>query len=170
MIDGPPQLLTEDHDLSGFVCGEPDLDDWLRRWALANQRSGASRTYVATRKGRVVGYYALAAGAVAAAEATGRARRNMPDPIPVLVLGRLAVDLACQGRGLGLDLLRDAVLRSLAAADIIGIRAIVVHALNDRAARFYTRAGFVPTPLRPSAMLLVVADIRAALASGPARG
>lgn len=164
MIDGPPLLLDETHDASVFCCGETDLDVWLQRRALANQRSGASRTYVVTAGGRVAGYYALAAGAVAAALATGRARRNMPDPIPVMVLGRLAVDVASQGRGLGLDLLRDAVLRSLGAADIVGIRALVVHALHERAARFYVRAGFTPTPLRPTTLMLVLADARAALA------
>jgi GNAT superfamily N-acetyltransferase len=163
VIVSAPELLAPGHEVAAFCCGEAVLDDWLRRRALANQRNGASRTYVVLAEERVAGYYALAAGAVATAEATGRARRNMPDPIPVMVLGRLAVDRAFQGLGLGQDLLRDAIFRTLAAADLVGIRAMVVHALNDRAASFYARAGFAPTPIRPNAMMLVLADARLAL-------
>ncbi|WP_244432676.1 GNAT family N-acetyltransferase [Desulfocurvibacter africanus] len=149
--------------MASFQSGEPALDEWLRRRALANQRSGASRTYVVTDNVRVAGYYALAVGAVVAAEAPGKVRRNMPDIIPVMVLGRLAVDQTFQGRGLGLDLLRDAVLRTLQAADIAGIRALLVHALHEKAAGFYARAGFQPSPLRPLTCMLLLADARKAL-------
>lgn len=155
-----PEPLGPGHDLSDFSCGQPSLDEWLRRRALANQASGASRTYVVCSAERVIGYYALAAGAVAVCEATGRVRREMPDPIPVMVLGRLAVDRRRQGRGLGLDLLRDAVLRTLKAAEIVGVRALLVHALDERAAHFYLRAGFSPSPLRPLTLMLRLADAR----------
>src|ERR1700722_1403283 len=119
-----PEKLRADHDLSQFKCGESALDDWLRRRALQNEESGASRTYVVCMGSRVVAYHALAVGAVENANAPGRVRRNMPEPIPVLIIGRLAVNQEFHGRGLGQGLLRDAVLRTLQAADIAGIRAI----------------------------------------------
>ena len=108
-----PQKLRADHELLQFNCGEPTLDDWLRRRALQNEERGASRTYVVCRDLRVVAYYALAVGAVAHAGAPGRVRRNMPEPIPVMIIGRLAVDREFHGNGLGQGLLRDAVLRTL---------------------------------------------------------
>ncbi|MBI4472710.1 MAG: GNAT family N-acetyltransferase, partial [Acidobacteria bacterium] len=111
-----PEKLTAKHDVSAFTSGEPALDDWLKRRALANEESGASRTYVVSSRGRVVGYYALANGAVAHSDVTGRVRRNMPNPIPVMIVGRLAIDEAYQGRQLGAALLRDAILRTLQAA------------------------------------------------------
>ena len=113
--------------------------------------------------GRVVGYYALATGAVAQATATGRVRRNMPDPVPVMVLGRLAVDRVYQDRGLGTGLLRDAVLRTLQAAEFGGIRAILVHAISDDAKRFYERHGFVESPVDPMTLMLTIADAKRAL-------
>lgn len=158
-----PSLLGAEHDVDLFQSGEPVLDDWLTRKALTNQTSGASRTYVVTDGRRVIGYYALAAGAVIASEAPGAVRRNMPDPIPVMVLGRLAVDRNRQGQGLGLDLLRDAILRTLQAAEIAGIRALLVHALHERAAQFYAHAGLRPSPLRPLTYFLPLADARKAL-------
>jgi GNAT superfamily N-acetyltransferase len=158
-----PELLDVHHDLARFSSGEKELDDWLKRRALANQISGASRTYVVTVGNRVIGYYALANGSVMAAEATGRVRRNMPDPIPVMVLGRLAVDQAWQGKGLGAALLRDAILRTLQAAEIAGIRAILVHALHEKAAAFYRRAGFTPSPLSDTILMLTLKDAHAAL-------
>lgn len=153
-----PEHLNADHDLAAFDSGAPVLDDWLKKRALANEESGASRTYVITAGGRVVGYYALATGAVAQQDATGKVRRNMPDPIPVMVLGRLAVDKAYQGRGLGVGLLRDAVLRTLQAAAIGGIRAILLHAISDDAKRFYQRWGFSESPLDPMTMMINIAD------------
>jgi GNAT superfamily N-acetyltransferase len=158
-----PERLTPDHDLSSFNSGTPILDAWLRRRALPNQESDASRTYVICAGKRVVGYYALAAGAVAQAEATGRTRRNMPDPVPVMVLGRLAVDATCQGHGLGRALLRDAVLRTVQAADIIGIRAILVHAISEDARRFYQSCGFQPSPADPMTLMITLQDARQAL-------
>ena|SRR5947209_2390778 len=159
----PPEKLKSDHDISQFHCGEPTLDDWLRKRALQNQESGASRTYVACVGKRVVGYYALAAGAVAHAEAPGRVRRNMPDPVPVMVIGRLAIDQTAQGQALGSALLRDAVLRIVQAAEIAGIRAILVHAISERAKRFYEKSGFVASPIEPMTLMITVAEARKAL-------
>jgi predicted N-acetyltransferase YhbS len=154
----PPEHLCAKHEVSGFDSGEPILDDWLRRRALQNEAGGASRTYVVCAGGRVAGYYTLAVGAVAHAGAAGRVRRNMPDPLPVMVLGRLAVDKALQGRGIGAGLLRDAVLRTLQAAKIAGIKAILVHAISEGAKRFYEKHGFVGTPADPLTVMITVAE------------
>ena len=155
---GAPEHLSASHDVAAFDSGEPSLDDWLRKRALANEASGASRTYVVCAGDRVVGYYALATGAVAQQQAPGRVRRNMPEPIPVMVLGRLAVDRAYRGRGLGVGLLRDAVLRTRQAAAIGGIRAVLVHAISHEAKRFYERCGFSPSPLDPMMLMITVGD------------
>lgn len=150
-----PEPLTAAHSVDGFACGEPVLDDWLKRRALANQASRASRTFVVTnREGEVMGYYALATGAVAHADATGGVRRNMPDPIPILVLGRLAIDRRAQGMKLGAALLKDAVHRSMAVAENAGVRALLVHALNERAQDFYRKYGFGPSPTDPMTLML----------------
>jgi GNAT superfamily N-acetyltransferase len=160
---GPPHRLTSDHDVGAFDSGVPALDDWLKRRALGNEEAGGSRTYVVCAAGRVVGYYALAAGAVAQIAATGRVRRNMPDPVPVMVLGRLAVDRAYQDRGLGVGLLRDAILRTLQAAEIGGMRAILVHAISEEAKRFYERHGFAVSPIDPMTLMITIADASKAL-------
>jgi GNAT superfamily N-acetyltransferase len=115
---------------------------------------------------QVIGYYALASGVVAVTAATGRFRRNMPEPIPVVLLGRLAVDQRYQGKGLGRALFRDAALRILAAADTIGIRGILVHAIYAEAKSFYTALGFDPSPIEPLTLMVTLADLRAALGSG----
>jgi GNAT superfamily N-acetyltransferase len=153
-----PEKLRADHDLSDFECGEPALDNWLRRRALSNEESGASRTYVVCAGQKVVGYYALAVGAIAHAGAPGRVRRNMPDPVPVMVIGRLAVHKDCQGKTIGPSLLRDAILRTLQAADIAGIRAIVVHAISERARQFYEDCGFRGSPMDPMTLFITVAE------------
>lgn len=159
-----PERLGVDHDTSAFACGEATLDDWLRRRALQNQASGASRTYVlCAGPTRVVGYYALAAGGVAHVSAPGRVKRNVPDPIPVMILGRLAVGQTQQGRGLGAALLRDALLRVLQAADIVGIRAILVHAISEQARQFYEGHGFVSSPIDTTTLMVTLADAAAAL-------
>ena len=160
---GAPEHLTAAHDVSAFDSGVPALDDWLRKRALANEETGASRTYVVCAGGRVVGYYALASGGVAQAAAPGRVRRNMPDPVPVMILGRLAVDRAWRGRNLGTGLLRDAVLRTLQAAEIGGIRAILVSAISEDAKRFYERHGFGVSPVDPMVLMIAVADAGKAL-------
>jgi GNAT superfamily N-acetyltransferase len=154
----PPEKLTAEHDLSGFDSGEPVLDDWLRRRALQNEASGSSRTYVVCADKRVVGYYTLANGAITHAAAPGRVKRNMPDPVPVMILGRLAVDKDFQRRGIGAGLLRDAVLRTIQAADIAGIRAILIHAISENAKRFYESHGFVSSPVDPMTVLITVAE------------
>jgi GNAT superfamily N-acetyltransferase len=139
------------------------LDDWLRRRARANQLSGASRTYVVSEDNRVVGYHALASGAVAIEVVPGRFRRNMPNPVPVVILGRLAVDRAWQGRGLGRGLFRDAAQRVVQAADAIGIRGILVHAISEQARKFYLALGFDECPGQPMMLVVTLADLRAAL-------
>lgn len=159
----PPAPLGADHDLSRFESGRPALDDWLRQRATKNERAGASRTYVVAEDGRVVGYYALSTGAVECRQAPGKVRRNMPDPIPVMLMGRLAVDRAWQGRGLGRALLKDAVLRTLRAAEIAGIRALLVHALDAEAARFYRANGFLVSPIDPLVLMLPLATARKGL-------
>jgi GNAT superfamily N-acetyltransferase len=161
---GEPQKLSGHHDLSDFESGEPVLDEWLRRRGAQNEASGASRTYVVCAGKKVVGYYTLAAGAVTHAETSGRVRRNMPDPVPVMVLGRLAVDRAFHGRGIGTGLLRDAVLRILQAAEIAGVRAILVHAFSEEAKRFYEKYGFVASPIDPLTVMITVAEAAKMLA------
>ena len=150
----PPAPLTDAHDLGTFDSGVPSLDDWLKRRARANQASGASRTYIVTAGGVVVGYYCLASGAIAAIDTPSPARRNMPDPIPMTLLGRLAVDRRLQGQGLGTALLRDAVLRTMQAAQIVGVRGLLVHAISDTARRFYESHGFAPSPTNPMTLVL----------------
>lgn len=138
-----PVVLKPSHDVSAFDCGRSEIDGWLRERALKATESDTARTFVVCRGARrVVGYHALAAGAVAHAGAAGALRRNSPDPVPVIVLARLGVDRSEQGRGLGQDLLADAMRRALQAAKIIGARALVVHALDAGAARFYEARGF----------------------------
>lgn len=156
-----PQPLDEAHQLAGFDSGVPILDDWLKRRARANQASGASRSYVVCGDTRVFAYYALASGAVEIQDATGRVRRNMPDPVPVIVLGRLAIDRSCQRRGLGRALMRDASRRVLQAADIIGVRAIVVHAISPEAKAFYLALGFEASPLQSMTLMATLADLEA---------
>jgi len=159
----PPIPLTDDHDTEPFVSGVDSLDTWLKRRALKNQATGASRTFVVGTGFRVVAYYALASSAVMAEQASGRFRRNMPDPIPVVVLGRLAVDQTFQGQGLGRGLIRDAGHRVLQAADTIGIRGLLVHALSAEAKAFYERVGFEPSPLDPMTLMVTLADLKASL-------
>lgn len=157
-----PEALTELHDIDSFDSGVASLDDWLKRRALHNQQSGASRTFVACNN-KVVAYYALASGAVAAANARGRFRRNMPDPIPVVILARLAVDRSQRGKGLGRALFQDAALRVINAADSIGIRGLLVHALSEEAKAFYLQLGLEESPLEPMTLMATVADLRAAI-------
>lgn len=150
-----PQPLTIDHRCADFSCGEPVLDEWLKRRALANQVRGASRSFVvADRNGVVYGYYALAAGAVSPQVATGAVRRNMPDPVPVMVLGRLAVDRRAQGIQLGGALLQDAVRRAVNVSHNAGVRALLVHALHERASLFYRHYGFQASPIDPLVLML----------------
>ena len=149
-----PVLLTADYQLDDFACGVDSLDDWLKRRAYPNQVNGASRTYVVTEGKRVVGYYCLASGALELSDTPTSIRRNMPDPVPVAILGRLAVDKSCQGRGLGVALLQDAVVRTAQAGGILGIRGLLVHALSIKAKAFYEHHGFVASPTQPMTLIL----------------
>jgi predicted N-acetyltransferase YhbS len=159
-----PEPIGTRHQIGDFTSGVASLDEWLKRRALANQASGAARTFVACDVDKVVGYYALAAGAVNVAAAPGRFRRNMPDPIPVVVLARLAVDRTYQGRSLGRALVRDAAWRVVHAADAIGIRGILVHAISDDAKAFYLALGFEPSPIETMTLIVTLTDIRRSLA------
>ena len=164
MTDGAlqaPVPLADQHEVEAFASVAPTLDAWIRRKAWANQASGASRTYVLCRGVKVVGFYALAAGSVSHDFSPRKLRQNMPDPVPVIVLGRLAVDSSEQGNGLGRALLRDAVLRVAAAAREVGVAAMLVHALNDRAKAFYVAAGLEPSPVDPTVQILRIKDINA---------
>ncbi len=158
-----PELLNANHRLENFDCGVPDLDEWLKKRALANNKEGASRTYVVTDGQSVVGYYALAASAIAVAEAPGRFRHNMPNPIPVALLARLAVDRSHHGRGLGRALFRDGAKRILNAADTLGIRGLIVHAISDEARGFYLALGLQPSPLEAMTLMVTLDDLQAAL-------
>jgi len=159
----PPAPLADRDQLEDFSSGEPSLDDWLKRRARANQASGASRTFVVCDGDKVVGYYAVASGAVTVESVPGRFRRNMPDPVPVAILARLAVHEAYQGRGLGRALFRDSARRVAQAADAIGIRGIVVHAISENARKFYLALGFDPCPREPMTLVVTLSDIRSAL-------
>ncbi len=158
-----PQPIKEDHQWEDFNSGNPELDDWLKKRALKNENSGASRTYVVTVEQKIIAYYCLANGAVINRTAPGRVRRNMPDPIPVMVIGRLAVDINWQGQGIGCGLVRDAVLRTLQAASIAGIRAILVHAISEPAKQFYSKCGFRSSPVDPMTLMVTIADAKDAL-------
>lgn len=151
-----PELLADHHDLNSFDSGTASLDDWLRRRARANHASGASRTYVAADGARVVGYYCLASGALDIAAAPGSLRRNMPDPIPMAIIGRLAIDRGWQGKGLGAAMLQDAVLRTAQAASILGIRGVLVHAISPEAKAFYEHYGFQATSNAPMTLVLSI--------------
>jgi len=157
-----PVPLTADHDLSGFDCGEPALNDWLRHRALKNE-SRFSRTYVVCQGNRVVAYFCIAAGAVERAAAPGKVRRNAPDTIPVSVIGRLAVDRDHAGQGLGADILSDALRRVAIASQSIGMGAVLVHAKDDAARRFYLRcAEFIEYPEDSRTLFLPIETVIAA--------
>jgi GNAT superfamily N-acetyltransferase len=155
-----PVLLTKDHDRISFDCGVPALNDYLKKYALQNQKKHAARTYVAIRGNRIVGYYSLAYGSVSLEEAPQSVKSGLPrHPIPVILLARLAVDSTEQGRGLGAALLKDAMLRTIQAAEITGLRAILVHAKDDAAKRFYEKFGFEPSPIDSYHLFLRLTDI-----------
>jgi predicted N-acetyltransferase YhbS len=139
------------------------LNDWLKRRALANQTSGATRCFVVAERERVIAYYALASGAIASSGAIGRFRRNMPDPIPIAVLARLAVDQKYQGKHIGRSLLRDALFRISHAAETIGIRGVIVHAASPDAKAFYRQFGFDESSADPMTLMITLSDLGAAL-------
>lgn len=158
--------LDASHEVDGFDCRKEPLDRFLKRFALVNQKAGTAQTYVACRGGRrVLGYYSLAVGAVEHANAPERVGKGLArHPIPIMLLARLAVDRSEQGRGLGKALLRDALLRTAQAADIAGIRALLVHAKDDEARAWYERFDFEPSPTESFHLFLLLKDLRTALA------
>jgi GNAT superfamily N-acetyltransferase len=160
----PPEPLDPQHLLEGFDCGDGGLNRWLQQRALANERQGVSRTFVVCDDPgtSVMAYATLSAGAIVLAEVPGALRRTMPDPLPVVVLGRLAVDRRHQGQGLGRALVADALRRSLAARRLIGARALLVHAIDEEAAAFYRSLGFRPSPITPRALMLLLCSSRTA--------
>ncbi len=162
-----PVLLTADHELDVFDSGEPPLDEWLRKRARGNHAEGGSRVYVTCESDgtgkRVAGYYALASGSISPELAPGSFRRNMPNPVPAVILGRLAVDKSWQGRGVGRSLMQDAALRVLQAADTIGIRGMVVHALTNGARAFYIALGFKESPGQPMTLTITLKELQASL-------
>ena len=163
----PVEKLNEAHDIDAFQCGKEPLDRFLKRFALVNQKAGGAQTYVVCRgQRRVVGYYSLAVGAVEHAEAPGRISRGLArHPIPVMLLARLAVDRTEQGQGLGKALLKDGLLRTAQAADIAGIRALLVHAKDDEARVWYENLEFEPSPTDPYHLFLLMKDLRALLSN-----
>ncbi|MGB7414957.1 MAG: GNAT family N-acetyltransferase [Thermosynechococcaceae cyanobacterium] len=156
----PPENLKPHHELERFDSGNEPLNHWLKKRTLKNEGAGASRTYVSCHKQQVIAYYSLATGAVAQTTATGGVRRNMPDPIPVMLIGRLAVDQNWQGQGLGKAMLQNAVLKILQAAEIAGIRAILIHAISEEAKQFYEQYGFIASPLEPMTLMIKVSDAK----------
>jgi GNAT superfamily N-acetyltransferase len=163
---GDPEPLDADHDLDGFDCGVESLTVWLTEHARGPVAGGSARVFVTVdaEQQRVCGYYALAAAAVAHAQATERARRGQPrHPIPAVLLARLAVDASVQNRGIGAWLLQDAMLRALSASEAVGMRVLLVHAVNDTARSFYERWGFEPSPTDPLKLQMLINDIRRSL-------
>jgi GNAT superfamily N-acetyltransferase len=162
----PIEKLAKSHDVSSFDCGKPSLNDWLRRFALTNQQIDSARTYVVHRAGKVVGYYSLSAGSARKEDSPARIAKGLANhPIGVILLALLAVDRNEHGAGLGRALLIDALTRALTAANAVGARAILVHAIDDEAAAFYKKFGFEPSPLDPKQLMLLMKDLRATLKS-----
>jgi GNAT superfamily N-acetyltransferase len=156
----PPVPIADEHDLAPFDCGVQSLNDWLKKRAMANHRSGASRTYVLCHGREVIGYYCLSTGAIDHDVSPSQLRRNMPNPIPVVVLGRLAVDRRYQNQRLGRALLRDANVRALQVAEIAGAVALLVHSLSEEARRFYLSFGFVALPSQPMTLYLMLGTLK----------
>ncbi len=159
-----PTPICVGHELLDFNSGESSLDEWLKKRALKNQASGASRCFVLCDNKKVIAYYTLSAGIINHENTPKKMRRNMPDPLPVLLLGRLAVDQRYHNRGLGSALLRDAMIRAVSVASDTGVFAILVHALSETAKQFYVSRGFVESPLQAMTLMMTLETIRAILA------
>lgn len=159
-----PRPIASGDRCAGFDCGELSLNSYLEERALANHASGAARCYVCLDDaGRVIGYYTLSAIAIERARLPGRARPNSPDPVPAVLLGRLAVDRSHRGQGVGRGLLRDAIGSTLVAAQRIGVRLLIVHAVDESAADWYAQFGFRPSPTDGRHLYLLLADARSSL-------
>lgn len=154
-----PAPLTLTHCVANFECGDPALDYWLKHRALRNEKQRASRTYVVCVEDRVIAYYCLATASLESRLAPTRLRRDMPDPIPMMILGRLAVDRAWQRHGLGKLLLRDAILRTVQVSEVVGVKGLLVHALSDAAAHFYESHGFHPSPTEERTLFLSLSEV-----------
>lgn len=156
-----PEPLAAQHRLEGFDCGKPALNDWLLRHARQAQGSGSAKTFVVADDDRVAGYFSLTVGQVDTLEVPERIRKGMGQyPVPVVILARLAVSQTDQGRGIGFVMLQDAIRRTLLIAEQAGIRAMLTHPIDEEAARFYTRFGFIASPLREQQLLLLLKDAR----------
>lgn len=163
-IDRCVEKLRADHRIEGFDCGREELNRYLLRYALQNQQAGAAQTYVGVVGDTIVGYYSLAVGQVTREEAPERLTKGLArHPVPTMLLARLAVDHRSQGQGIGQALLKDAMLRTLQAADIAGIRALAVHAKDEAARTFYQRFDFVPSPTDPKHLFVLLKDARRAI-------
>lgn len=161
MNSSRPEPLGSQHELDGFDCGKPALNDWLLRHARQAQGRGSAKTFVVADDGRVAGYFSLTVGQIDTLEAPERIRKGMGQyPVPVVILARLAVSQQDQERGIGFGLLQDAIRRTLLIADQAGIRAMLTHPIDEDAAKFYTRFGFVASPLRERQLLLLLKDAR----------
>lgn len=162
-----PRPITPKDDCSGFNCGEPSLDSWLQLRAIKNEEAGASRTFISIERdsGVIAGYYCLSASSLAREDATSALRANMPDPIPVILIGRLAVDARFTGQGLGFSLLKDALSKGIEASRTVGARAFVVHALSDAAESFYRKFGFALVPESARVMYIRIRDAEATIAA-----
>lgn len=160
MVKDLTERLAVDHDISNFYSGEAMLDTWLRTRAFKNDSTGATRTFVLCAEGtrRVIGYYSLSTGSIQREDVTGAFRRNMPEPIPVIIIARLAVDLVHQHQRFGGKLLREAVLRAILVSKTVGVRGVIVHALTDDAKAFYKRFGFVESPTQSHTLMLSLKD------------
>ena len=156
----PPVPISPDHVLVDFDSGELSLNDWLKKRALKNHASSASRCFVLCLSNNVIGYYSLSAGAISREAAPKAAQRSMPDPLPVLLLGRLAIDQKYHNQGLGQALIRDAMLRAVNVSSEAGVFAILVHALSEQAKRFYLSRGFVQSPLQPMTLMMTLDTVR----------
>ena len=156
-----PEPLGPQHRLEGFDCGKPALNDWLLRHARQAQGSGSAKTFVVVDDDRVAGYFSLTVGQIDTLDAPERIRKGMGQyPLPVVILARLAVSTTDQGRGIGVGLLQDAIRRTILIADHAGIRAMLTHPIDEDATRFYTRFGFIASPLREQQLLLLLKDAR----------
>ena len=156
----PPEPLSPAHCVGNFDCGITSLNLWIRHQALKNEASGASRAFVVCQENEVVAYYALATGSIIRQKAPAKIRRAMPDPIPVMILGRLAVALNTQGSGLGGGLLKDAILRTYNVSLQVGVRALLAHALSEDAKAFYLRHGFIESPIEPMTLMLNLQEVQ----------
>lgn len=159
----PPAPITADLELENFDSGEPSLNEWLKKRALKSHAAGASRCFVLCAGADIIGYYSLSAGAISHEAAPKAMRRNMPNPLPILLLGRLAVDKRYHNQGIGQALLRDAMVRSMNVSGNAGVFALLVHALSDQAKQFYLSRGFVESPLKPMTLFMTLETVRAIL-------